>query len=140
MNRSLLTLVLGRAFAHFLASPSAKKLLDWRLGLQLLRDRRVPLKSKFSAVALGFAALLILEIAQMPLQLALYTLLPILGIAIDFASDGLELLIIPSIVALLAMQFVTPREIVERIRGGAEFSDTFDAQGRVYEAASSSVR
>ena len=137
MNRSLLRLMASQVFSHLLTTPAAQSLLDWRFGLTLLRDGRVPVRSKLGAFALGFAALFALEVLELPVQAALWTLLPILGIALDFAVDGIEFLIIPSLIGVLALQFITPKEIVAQIRGG---KTDFDSNGRVYDVAGAKTR
>jgi len=134
MNRSLLRMVA----LHFLSTPAMQNLLDWRFGLQLLRDGRVPVRSKLGAFALGFAVLFALEVLELPVQTAVWTLLPVLGIALDFAVDGVEFLIVPSLVALLTLQFTTPKEIVSQLRGNRKSGfDNFDSHGRVYDVAGS---
>ena len=108
------------------ATQIAGSALDPKFGLKLLRDARVPTKSKMMAFALGLGAVFVLEILELPLQLALTFLLPIVGLAADFALDGVELLAGPILVATLTLPFLAPREIVEQIRA--------EGDGRVYEA------
>jgi hypothetical protein len=136
MNRSLLRIVA----LHLLSTPAVRNLLDWRFGLKLLRDNRVPVRSKLGAFALGFIAFLALEILQLPVQTAMWALLSVAGIVLDFALDGVEFLVISSIVGLLALQFTTPKEIVEQIRGNKANFDNVDQNGRVYDVAGAKVR
>ncbi len=122
--------------------------LDWKLGLRLLRDRRVASATKMSAFGIGLVALVALEVLEMPLQMALALLIPILGLAADFALDGIELLAVPFFVATLALPFLAPRELVDEVRSGMNpqpakvpvpSSRGFES-GHVYDAPNSTVR
>jgi hypothetical protein len=120
----------GRRFVRQAVSASAQKAsggaIDPKFGMRLLRDGRVPIKSKLAALALGLGAVFVLEILELPLQTLLF-LLPVVGIAADFAIDGVELLAGPLLVASLTLQWIAPRDIVEQIRA--------EADGHVYQAA-----
>ncbi|MBW3636532.1 MAG: hypothetical protein KY445_08725 [Armatimonadetes bacterium] len=119
--------LLGRAVASSVQGASGGA-LDFKLGLRLLRDGRVPFKSKIAGLGLGLGAVFILEILELPLQTALMLLLPFVGIAADLALDGVELLAGPIIVASLVLPYLAPRDIVEQIRAEGQ------PQGQVYEA------
>ncbi|PQV62493.1 hypothetical protein B1R32_1316 [Abditibacterium utsteinense] len=135
MIRQIATFV-GRHFLRQAVASGAQKTLgnalDPKFGLKLLRDRRIPLKSKVAAFALGLGAVVVLEILELPLQTALALLLPFIGLAADFALDGVELLAGPLLFATLMLPYLAPRDIVEQIR--AEAGQT-DSQGRVYVTA-----
>lgn len=122
---------IGRRFVRQTVASAAPKVsggaIDPKFGLRLLRDNRVPIKSKITALALGLGALFLLEILELPLQVVMSLLLPLVGVAADFAMDGIELLTVPMLVASLTLQWIAPREIVEQIRA--------EGDGRVYEAA-----
>ncbi len=127
--------LLGHRAVHQAAShPAARRALDWRLGLRLLRDRRVPLRAKAMALGLGALALVAVEIFEIPLELLLVTLLPLLGLAADIAIDGLELVAVPMMVATLVLPFLTPSAIVEQVRREMGASQGAVDTGRVYEA------
>lgn len=133
--------MLKHLFIHLLRQQaaqhlSASKNLDWRLGARLLRDARVPLRAKAQSVALGMVALLVLNTLQLPLDALLIWLLPLVGFAVDFAWNGLELVAIPFFVATLALPFLAPREVVEAQKGGVYT----DSQGRVYDAVAAKIR
>lgn len=119
--------LLGRAVASGVQGASGGA-IDPKFGFRLLRDGRVPVKSKISALALGVGAVLVLEILELPLQTALMLLLPIVGMAADFALDGVEILAGPLLVASLTLPYLAPRDIVEQIRAEGQ------PQGQVYEA------
>jgi hypothetical protein len=122
--------LLRRAVATGTQQMSGGK-VDPKFGFRLLRDARVPVKTKMLALGLGLGAVFVLEILELPLQLALTLLLPLVGMAADFAIDGVELLAGPLLVASLTLPWLAPREIVEEIR--AEY------EGRVYQAVSANI-
>ena len=95
--------------------PRFKSLIDMKLGFALMRDSRVPLRSKFIAALLGLAITGIVEVLEIPVEGVLAALLPFLGAAGDMALDGAELLAGPLLLANLLLPFITPRDIVDRI-------------------------
>lgn len=105
--------------------------IDPKFGLRLLRDARVPNKTKVLALGLGLGAVMVLEILELPLQLALTILLPFFGLAADLAIDGVELLAGPLLVASLTLPWLAPREVVEEIRA--------EHEGRVYQPVSANI-
>lgn len=121
---------LGRRLLHKAVSGGAPKIaghaLDPKFGLKLLRDARVPVKAKIAAFALGLGAVFLLEILELPLQTALWLLLPVVGAVADFAVDGIELLAGPLLVATLTLPYLAPRDLVEQIRA--------EADGHLYQA------
>ena len=123
------------------AQGGLQKAFDWRLGLQLMRDGRVPVRCKAQAGILGVLALVALEVLELPIQAALWTFLPLIGFAADAAIDGIELLAVPFLVATISLPFLAPRDIVDAIRRHRNGdAPNVDDQGRVYDAASSKVR
>jgi len=93
-----------------------KPLLDVRLGFALMRDRRVPLRSKLLAFLLGLGVTGIVEFLEIPVEGILAALLPILGAAGDFVVDGAEIIAGPLLLANVLLPFLAPRHIVEQIR------------------------
>lgn len=93
-----------------------KPLLDMRLGFALMRDRRVPLRSKLVAFLIGLAITGMVEFLELPVEGILSMLLPVLGAAGDIVIDGAETIAGPLILANLLLPFVAPRDLVERIR------------------------
>lgn len=151
----MLRLLLTHLGHHFFKNSNAARLLDWKLGLRLLRDRRVPTSAKFLSLLIGAGALLALEVFELPLQAALALLVPLLGLAADFALDGIELVAVPFFVATLTLPFLAPREVVAQLRGETEpqtvpiatdtprpqtpYSSGFGT-GQVYDAPSATIR
>ena len=139
MIQSILRLLGGHLLQRAVAQGGLTKAFDWRLGLQLMRNGAVPARCKIQAGVLGVLALIALEVLELPIQAALWAFLPLIGFAADAAIDGVELLVVPFLVATIALPFIAPRDIVDRIRNGktGNYPNT-DEQGRVYDASSSS--
>jgi hypothetical protein len=93
-----------------------RPLLDIKLGFALMRDGRVPLRSKAFAVLLGLAITGMVEFLELPVEGILSMLLPILGAVGDVVVDGAELLAGPLLLAGALLPFVAPRHIVTQIR------------------------
>lgn len=91
------------------------RLLDMKLGFALMRDRRVPMRSKLGSVVLGMAVTGVVEFLEIPVEGVLAALLPILGLAGDFVLDGAEMVAGPLVLATLLLPFVAPREVVDRV-------------------------
>jgi hypothetical protein len=89
---------------------------DLRLGFALMRDARIPLRSKLLSFVIAFAATGIVEVFEVPVEGVLAAVLPFLGIAGDFAIDGLEAIAGPLLIANLLLPYLAPQEIVARIR------------------------
>ncbi len=147
---TMLRLLMTHLGHHFLKNSSAARVLDWKLGLRLLRDRRVPVSAKFLSLVLGLCSLFVLEFFELPIESALALLVPVLGLAADFAIDGIELLAVPFFVATLVLPFLAPRDVVAQLRGESEpqtvpipnptaHTSGFGT-GQVYEASGATVR
>jgi len=91
--------------------------LDLRLGYTLLRDKRVSLGVKLASLGIGVALTVGLVLLEVPLEAVIGTLLPLLGLALDFAFDGIEFIVVPVVVAALVIQWLTPKSVVEIVRG-----------------------
>ena len=141
MIQTILKMLGGQLLQRAVAQGGLQKVFDWRLGLQLMRNGRVPVACKVQAGVLGLIALVALEVLELPIQAAMWAFLPLIGFAADAAIDGVELLAIPFLVATIALPFLAPRDIVDGIRRGrsGDYPNT-DDQGRVYDASSSKVR
>jgi hypothetical protein len=107
------------------------RLVDLRLGFALMRDRRVPLRSKLLAALMGLGITGIVEFLELPIEGLLSVLLPVLGAAGDVVVDGVEIVAGPLLLANLLLPFVAPRDVVEIVR--AERSGTTGGKGRVID-------
>jgi hypothetical protein len=91
-------------------------ILDVKLGFALMRDRRIPLRSKLAAILLGLAITGLVEFLELPVEGVLSAVLPILGLAGDAVLDGAELIAGPFLLAHLLLPFIAPRHLVDKIR------------------------
>ena len=89
--------------------------LNLKLGLTLLRDRRVGIWIKLAALALGAAAAGALIALEFPLETILAVLLPGLGLGLDLIADGMEAIAVPLLLAGLALPFMAPRALVDQV-------------------------
>lgn len=105
-----------KAIHHTAAKHIGGNILDVRLGLTLLRDRRVPVGSKLLALALGGALMSALITMELPLEALWAIILPGLGFAMDSMVDGLEAVAGPLIIGSLLLQFLAPKHVVAQIR------------------------
>ena len=114
-----------------------KPLLDMRLGFALMRDGRVPLRSKAAAALGGLAITGLVETLELPVESVIAVLLPFLGIAGDIALDGAEMVAGPLILANLLLPFIAPQDLVQRvISERSTASGTSSASGGSPEADS----
>lgn len=88
---------------------------DIKLGFALLRDRRLAIWPKLLALAVGGALAALLIAFEISPEGILAVLLPGLGLALDFVTDGLEAVILPVLIGALVLPFVAPRNIVDTI-------------------------
>lgn len=141
MLQSILRMLGGQLLQRAVAQGGVQKAFDWRLGLHLMRDGRVPAKSKMQAILLGVLALIALEVLELPIQAALWAFLPLIGFAADAAIDGIEFLAVPFLIATISLPFLAPRAIVDGIRQNRSGSHPkTDEYGRVYDSVNSKVR
>ena len=62
--------------------------MNMTLGYALLRDRRVPIRTKLIALGIGAAGVGAIELLQLPVEGVVAALLPLIGAAGDLALDG----------------------------------------------------
>jgi len=93
-----------------------RPLMDVRLGFALMRDGRVPLRTKALALLIGLAVTGLVEFFELPVEGVLSVLLPILGAAGDVVLDGAEMIAGPLLLANVLLPFLAPRDVVEQIR------------------------
>ncbi len=104
-----------RALHKAVANGAHKNPLDVKFGIALLRDRRVPVKSKLLAFGVGLGLLALLMVFELPVEAIVTFLAPIL-MPLDFALDGAELVALPLLFMALSLAYVAPRAIVDQIR------------------------
>lgn len=90
------------------------------LGYALLRDRRVPVRTKLIALGLGAAGIGAIELLQLPIEGLVAALLPFVGAAGDLALDGAEAVLGPVLIAILVLPYLAPPDLVRQIRAETE--------------------
>src|SRR5258708_482294 len=86
------------------------------LGYALLRDRRVSVRSKVTALTIGLAINGLIELLQLPFESVFALLLPFAGAAGDIVIDGAEVVIVPMLVATVLMPYLASPAIVRQLR------------------------
>lgn len=104
-----------RAITHG-ASRKAAKRSHLRLGWALARDRRVPAGKKALALGVGTLMTALLIALEVPLEAVVAFFLPIVGDLIDFAIDGVEVLLLPILFASMTLPHLLPKHLVREIR------------------------
>jgi hypothetical protein len=94
--------------------------MNMTLGYALLRDRRVPVRTKLIALGIGAAGVGAIELLQLPVEGVVAALLPLIGAAGDLVLDGAEAVIGPVLIATLLLPHLAPADIVQQIRAETE--------------------
>ena len=94
--------------------------MNMTLGYALLRDRRVPIRTKLIALGLGAAGVGAIELLQLPLEGVFAALLPFVGAAGDLTLDGAEAVIGPILIATLVLPHLVPADLVRQVRAEAQ--------------------
>ena len=94
--------------------------MNMTLGYALLRDRRVPIRTKLIALGIGAAGVGAIELLQLPVEGVVAALMPLIGAAGDLALDGAEAVIGPVLIATLLLPHLAPADVVQQIRAETE--------------------
>ena len=94
--------------------------MNMTLGYALLRDRRVPIRTKLIALGIGAATIGAIELLQLPVEGVVAALLPFIGAAGDLALDGAEAIVGPLLIATLILPHLAPAQIVQQVRAETE--------------------
>jgi hypothetical protein len=94
--------------------------MNMTLGYALLRDRRVPIRTKLIALGIGAAGVGAIELLQLPLEGVFAALLPFVGAAGDLTLDGAEAVIGPILIATLVLPHLVPADLVRQVRAEAQ--------------------
>jgi hypothetical protein len=87
-----------------------------QLGYALLRDRRVPIRTKLIALGIGAAGIGAIELLQLPVESVIAALLPLVGVAGDLALDTAEAVLGPVLIATILLPHLAPADIVRQIQ------------------------
>lgn len=91
---------------------------DPRLGFRLIRDRRVSVGLKALSLALGLGVTVGLEALEVPLESILAAMMPVLGIGLDVAIAGTEIVALPIVFGAVLLTYLAPKATVEAVRQG----------------------
>ena len=94
--------------------------MNMTLGYALLRDRRVPIRTKLIALGIGAAGVGAIELMQLPLEGVFAALLPLVGAVGDLTLDGAEAVIGPILIATLVLPHLVPGDLVRQVRAEAQ--------------------
>jgi hypothetical protein len=94
--------------------------MNMPLGYALLRDRRVPIRTKLIALGIGAATVGTIELLQLPIEGVVAMLLPFIGAAGDLALDGAEAVIGPVVIATLLLPYLASPDLVRQVRTETE--------------------
>jgi hypothetical protein len=94
--------------------------MNMPLGYALLRDRRVPIRTKLIALGIGAATVGAIELLQLPIEGVVAMLLPFIGAAGDLALDGAEAVIGPVLIATLLLPYLASPDLVRQVRTETE--------------------
>lgn len=86
--------------------------LDIKYGFSLFKDRNVPASYKLLALTIGIAVTALLMALEAPLELILGLFIPFLGLTSDLFIDGIEVLVVPLIIACLVLPRLAVRKPV----------------------------
>lgn len=108
----------GGPVAHLMARHyiGEGKPLDLPLGMALFRDKRVPVASKMGAMAIGFAAMMVWNVLELPVEALVAFLLPLVGMGLEIAWNGAETIIGSLLFASLVLPHIAPKALVQEIR------------------------
>jgi hypothetical protein len=87
-----------------------------QLGYALLRDKRVPIRTKLIALGIGAAIVGTVEVLQLPVEGVIAALLPLIGAAGDLAVDTAEAILGPVLIATVLLPHMAPADIVRQIQ------------------------
>ena len=94
--------------------------MDIKLGWKLLKDNRVPIRAKLTALGIGAVCVAALEALELPLDAVLAAILPLVGITGDIALDGAEAIFGPVLIATMLLPYMVAPPLVRQIRAEGE--------------------
>ena len=111
---TLLHLFGGRIAHKAIANQMNGSPLDVKVGFKMLKDRRVPLRSKMLALGIGCAIVAALIALELPIESIVSALA--FGLIPSVLLDGLEAIVGPVLFGCLLLPFFAPRQITQQIR------------------------
>lgn len=110
--------LLGERVAHKTLAKHSHSggFLDIKLGFSMLKDRRVPMRSKLFAAGLAAGMIALLLALEFPLESLLAVVAPVVGFMADIMTDGLEAILGTVGVASILLPHLAPKLLTQQIR------------------------
>ena len=109
----VITFTIKRKLVHVIGGRIARgvstRYLDIPLGWAMMRDPRVSAFRKLFALAIGIGVVSLLIALELPLELLTMVLLPIAGEILTFVIDGVEMLVLPGLIACAILPLMQPK-------------------------------
>jgi hypothetical protein len=91
-------------------------LLDVGLGFSLLRDGRVPLKKKATALLLGLGALMLLNVLELPVEILIAVMLNAPGLGLGILYNAAQIVVGPVLFGSLFLVRLADPGLVASLR------------------------
>ncbi len=92
------------------------KVMDIKLGFAMLKDKRVPFRSKLLSLGIGAGLIALLIGLEIPLEWFLAIVLPVIGLVADALTNAMEAIIGTLGVAALVLPHVAPKLLTMQVR------------------------
>jgi len=84
-------------------------------GRRMFMDRSIPVRPKAAAIAIGSIVTAFLVAMEVPLETVTGLLLPFVGELLDIMVDGIEVLVLPMLIASAVLPHLVPKRPVQII-------------------------
>lgn len=110
--------LLGERVAHKTLAQNSHTggFLDIKLGFAMLKDQRVPFRSKLVALGLGAGLIALLIGLEFPLEWFLVIVLPVVGLVASALTDAMEAVIGTLGAAALLLPHLAPKLLTQQYR------------------------
>lgn len=111
MNTKMINKALTTPAVQQQAIPIVRRHVDIPLGFALFKDRRIPISKKLLSVVLGVVGMVVIQVAEIPLEL----LVAVLGVPITIV-DGMELVLLPVALGCAFLPHLSPVALLDQVR------------------------
>ena len=110
--------LLGERVAHKTLAQNSHTggFLDIKLGFAMLKDRRVSIRSKLTALGLGAGLIALLIGLEVPLEAILAVTVPVVGLVVDALTDSMEAVIGTLGIAAILLPHLAPKLLSQQFR------------------------
>ncbi len=106
--------ILTETAKHVVSKQVGSK-FDLKLGFALFKDKRISPLHKLLSIGIGAAATGVCIVLEIPLESIVVAFLGIFGVALDIVADGVEAIVISSMVGCLVLPFIANKETVNQV-------------------------